>query len=154
MNETILWWQAASVMVAALAATAAAIVAIVLGALDRRSAQRIAAEDRAAALRQARLMTEIDALTRLAAIRTRGGANDEGMRAAAEAAALVSLLGRERVPLNYENWMDGPDPEGVRNDPKTPEWQLHKMEAHEALVALSEQWRAETAVPRGEAAAR
>lgn len=150
-------WQAAAVVVAAFAAVLALILgwldrrnAQVIAAEDRRHAQEIAAQDRASAMRQARLLAEVDALTRLAAIRTRGGANDEGSKIASEAAALVSLLGPERVPLNYANWVDSPDPDAVRGDPSAPPWVLHKIEAHEALVALSEQWRAET--PEGPAA--
>jgi hypothetical protein len=91
-----LWIQAAAVV----AAVGAAIVALVVGWLDRKASKAIAAADRADALRQAKLMFDLDKMLRLLYNVNRGGSTDDLERAqlGAEQLTLVGLLGKDRVP--------------------------------------------------------
>jgi hypothetical protein len=85
---------------AVVAAVVTAIVGVVTGIVDRRSARRIAQEDRRASTRQARLMFEWEVAQRLSINLARGGHTDPAISKdmGAEALALVALLGPERVP--------------------------------------------------------
>ncbi|MFP7834666.1 hypothetical protein [Marisediminicola sp. LYQ134] len=90
-------WIAAAAVVAAVVT---AIIGVVTGIVDRRSALRIAEDDRRASTRQARLMFEWEAAQRLAVNLARGGHTAPVIRSdmGAEALALVALLGPKRVP--------------------------------------------------------
>ena len=96
INVANLWIQSA----VAIAAIAAAIIALLIGALDRRNARSIAAEDRAAALRHAKLMFDLEVLSRLLENLNRGGSSDpdESKRMGAEALTLIGLVGPELLP--------------------------------------------------------
>lgn len=85
---------------AVVAAVVTAIVGVIIGIIDRRSARRIAEEDRRASTRQARLTFEWEAAQRLAINLARGGHTDPVISKdmGAEALALIALLGPERVP--------------------------------------------------------
>jgi hypothetical protein len=111
-NDLTLWIQAG----AAVAAVAAAIIALVVSALDRKNTREIAAkdreaarklvaEDRTAALRQSQLLFEQDALLRLLENARHGGSTDALKRAdlGAEAGAIIGLFGPDRLPLNWAN---------------------------------------------------
>ncbi|MFF2622456.1 hypothetical protein [Oerskovia jenensis] len=99
-NVANLWIQSA----VAVAAIAAAIMALVIGALDRRNARSIAAEDRRSALRHAKLMSDLELLSRLLENLNRGGSSDpdESKRMGAEALTLIGLLGPEILPSLWE----------------------------------------------------
>lgn len=93
------------VQVAAVAvAVGASIVALTISALDRRNAWKIAAKDRKDSLRQAQLLFEQDVLLRLLENERRGGSADklERDQLGAEAAALIGLLGPDRLPMNWQ----------------------------------------------------
>lgn len=89
---------------AVVAAVGASIVALIISALDRRNAWKIAAKDRKDSLRQAQLLFEQEVLLRLLQNARRGGSTDklERNQLGAEAAALIGLLGPERLPMNWE----------------------------------------------------
>jgi hypothetical protein len=142
-EELALWVQVAAVVAAVLAA----IIALVVSALDRRNARRIADEDRRAALKQAHMMFELQALQRLAQNTTRGGHIDSNISKdmGAEWAALVGAIGPERVPINWASLVDLP-PEEIEAklaDGSTPEWLKKSIEAHKALAAVAEEIRRE-----------
>lgn len=112
INELTLWIQAG----ATVAAVAAAIIALVVSALDRKNTRTVAAsdredarelarEDRAASLRQSQLLFEQEALLRLFENARHGGSTDALRRAdlGAEAEAIIGLFGPERLPLNWAN---------------------------------------------------
>jgi hypothetical protein len=90
---------------AVVAAVGASIVALIISALDRRNARKIAAKDRKDSLRQAQLLFEQEVLLRLLQNARRAGSTDplERDQLGAEAAALIGLLGPERLPMNWEN---------------------------------------------------
>jgi|GEM_PF-1800035 len=155
MEELALWVQVAAV----LAALIAAVAAVWVGARDRRNAQRIADEDRRhaqriaeddrrAALRQSRLMFELDAALRLAANQRRGGSDDKNERArmGTEAAVLTGFLGPELLPHLTSELNPETDEELRRYmaDPKTEEWKRRATEAHLAMLRVVRDLRAET----------
>lgn len=142
-EELALWVQVAAV----LAAVGAAIVALVVSALDRRNARKTADEDRRAALKQAHLMFELETLLRLTKNLTRGGHSDTAISRdmGAEASALVGALGPDRVPRSWQSFVDR-TPEEIQaklEDVETPEWHKKSIEAHLALAAVSEEIREE-----------
>lgn len=145
-EEMALWVQVAAVV----AAVVAAIIALVVSALDRRNARRIADEDRRAALRQAHMMFELQALLRLAQNTSRGGHSDSDISKdmGAEWAALVGALGPDRVPISWASLVDLP-PEEIEAKPtdgETPKWLKKSIEAHTALAAVAEEIRRENEV--------
>lgn len=142
-----------------LAGVTVAVVALVVGALDRRNAKRIAEEDRRhtervaeedrrAATRQAWLMFELESALRLAENQRRGGSSDpeEASRLGTEAGVLVGLLGKERVPHLAKELNPETEEElrtyMARDD--TPEWKRRAVEAHLAAVAIAEELRGES----------
>jgi hypothetical protein len=151
-EEVGLWIQGASVVVA----VGASVVALVVGAVDRRAAKgnaekdreaarSLAAEERLAAAQHARRVADFEALLRLAENQRRGGSSDGETRRAlgAEAAVLTAMIGPERLPhlsseLNPESetelraFMEAPD---------TVEWQKRATEAHLALLQLAREIR-------------
>lgn len=137
--ELTFWIQAAAV----LAAVGAAIVALIVSALDRANAQKIAAKDRAVNIRQARLMFEMEALLRLSQNLRRGGHSDPTISKdmGAEAGALIGAIGAGRLPRNWENRIAKDDP-GLREfvaDASEPGWVRNSVEAQIALNAVSEE---------------
>lgn len=125
-----LWIQSA----VALAAVGAAIVALVVGAMDRKVAREIAAEDRRASLEQAKLMFDLEVLLRLSRNIERAGHTEPAVvkDMSAEAAALLNIIGAERLPLT---WADkrGSTEDQAREymaKPDTPPYKRHAVEVH------------------------
>lgn len=130
-----LWIQTA----VAIAAVAAAIIALVVSAKDRQNARRIAAEDRRAALEHARLMFDLDLLTRLSQNLQRGGHTDpvKVQDMGAEVVALANAIGPERLPLFWQRWSRGSSPNDiaawVTDEERFEPWQ---REGFEVLAEL------------------
>lgn len=125
-----LWIQSA----VALAAVGAAIVALVVGAMDRKVAREIAAEDRRASLEQAKLMFDLEVLLRLSQNIERAGHSDKAISRdmGAEAAALLNIIGAERLP---QTWADkrASTEEQAREfaaQPDTPPYKRHAVEVY------------------------
>lgn len=136
-----LWVQVAAVV----AAVGASLVALAISAMDRRNSRRIADEDRRAALRQAHLMFELEALVKLSQNLSRGGHTDQSivMDIAAERAALVGALGSERVPRSWATHVEE-TPEELRAmivDESTDFVLAHSIEAHLALTEVADEIR-------------
>lgn len=136
MDELALWVQVAAV----LAAVGAAIAALVVSALDRRNARRIAAKDRAVGVRQSHLLFQLESLLRLEGNLRRGGSNDEQKRRdmGAEAAALIGAIGPGRLPMNWANRI-GKDDDELREfveDESNLDWLRRSVEAQRALNAV------------------
>jgi hypothetical protein len=144
-EEIALWVQVAAVVAAVLAA----IVALIVSALDRRNARLIADEDRRAALKQAHMMFELQALLKLAQNKNRGGHSDSNIAKdmGAEWAGLVGALGPDRVPRNWSKLVDR-TPEEIEEmlaDRDTTVEHKESIEAHLALAAVAEEIRQENA---------
>lgn len=103
------WIQTAAVLVA----VGASVVALIVSWRDRVNARKIAAADRKAALAQAKLMFDMEALLRLLENQNRGGSTDdlERKRLGAEAMALVGLIGPERLPILWQRRIGHDDEE-------------------------------------------
>lgn len=124
---------------AVLAAVAAAIVALVVSALDRRNARRIADADRASSLRHAHLMFELEALTRLSQNLNRGGTTDplERARMGAEALTLVGVLSPARLPELWERKVGDDDRlRAAFNDTEMPDYKKEALETQLAISAV------------------
>lgn len=136
-----LWIQAAAVV----AAVAAAIIALTVSAKDRANSRHIAAADREAArtltttdrvdaLRHAQLLFEQNVLLRLLENARHGGSTDDLKRAdlGAEAAALIGIIGPERLPLNWDNRVHADESEMQakleNSDGETPPFVKHQIE--------------------------
>lgn len=130
-----------------LAAVGASVVALVVSAKDRANARQIAIDDRAAAARvaaedrrqslhHARLLRELDILSRLLENLNRGGSSDaqERTRLGAEALTLIGQLSEERLPTLW-NERAG-DEERLRAAYEDPEMPQHKKNAIEAQLAV------------------
>lgn len=138
-EELTFWIQAAAVVVA----VGASIVALVISDLDRRNARRIAAKDRAVSVRQAKLMFELEVLTRLSQNLRRGGHTDSDIRQdmGAEAGALIGAIGAERLPRNWAKRI-AKSHSGLREfieDENNLEWIRNSVEAQVALSEVSEE---------------
>lgn len=134
---------------AVLAAVFAAIVALVISALDRRNTRQIADADRASSLRHAHLMFELEALTRLSENLNRGGSSDreEVARMGAEALTLVGVLSPERVPELWERKVGDDDRlQAVFADPDMPDYKKDAIEAQFGINAVLRDIRNEIAV--------
>ena len=132
---------------AVLAAVGAAIVALLISALDRRNARHIAAADRASALRQAHLMFELEALSRLSENFNRGGSTDssESRRMGAEALSLIGLISPDRLPgLWNERVGDDAKLQAHLDDPDFPSYKKWALETQLAVSAVLRDIRAET----------
>lgn len=130
------WIQVAAV----LAAVGASIVALVVSALDRRNARTIADADRAASLHHARLLFELEMATRLLENNNRGGSTDDVERAqlGAEALTMVGILGRGRVPRQWDRRV-ARDDEGLSDllaDPDLPDFKKDAVESQLAVNAI------------------
>lgn len=135
--------QTAAVVVA----VGASVVALIVSWRDRVNARKIAAEDRRAALAQAKLMFDLEALLRLLENQNRGGSTDdlERKRLGAEAMAIVGLIGPERLPRLWERRI-GHDDEGLRaklddDEKMTPEFLKWAIEVQLALNEVVEEIR-------------
>lgn len=133
---------------AVLAAVGASIIALVVSARDRKSAQKIAegdrasaaaiaAQDRREALRQAHLIFELEALTRLLENLNRGGSSnkDESSKMGAEALTLVGVIGAERLPHLWEE--TAADDAALQTHFDDPEWPQYKKDAIEVQLAVN-----------------
>lgn len=133
-EELTLWIQASAIVVA----IGASIVALVISWRDRVNARLIASEDRRAALEQAKLMFDLEALLRLLENQNRGGSTDdlERARLGAEAMALVGLIGPNRLPTLWKRRI-GHDDDGLRakltEESETPDFLKHTIETQLAL---------------------
>lgn len=138
-EELAAWAQVA----AARAAVAAAIVALVISFFDRRSARKIAEEDRRMALKQSKLMFELDALTRLSQNLSRGGHTDRQAQEdmGAEAAALTGAIGPEKLPRNWEFHREVSRNELAKlvDDETKPKFMRLAAEAQMALHTVTEE---------------
>ncbi|WP_127482941.1 hypothetical protein [Microbacterium oxydans] len=144
-----------------LAAVGASIVALVVSARDRKSAQAIAegdrasaaaiaAQDRREALRQAHLIFELEALTRLLENLNRGGSSnrDESSKMGAEALTLVGVLGADRLPhLWEEKAADDATLQAHFDDPEWPQYKKDAIEVQLAVNALRREIRAALELP-------
>lgn len=133
-----------------IAAVGAAIVALVVSAKDRKHAQKIAEDDRAAAaevaaqdrreaLRQAHLMFELQTLTRLLENLNRGGSTDrdEVSRMGAEALTLIGALGPERLPHLWDERVGGDERlHAAYDDPEMPDYKKDALESQLAVNAV------------------
>ena len=130
---------------AALAATGAAIAAVIIGIYDRRNARQIAVEDRRAAARQARLVFEWEAAKRLAIIEARGGHTDRVISKdmGAESLALTGLLGRDRVPNMWDRRVGKSDEElrAFIEDETNEEYLRDAVEAERAMKMIADEIR-------------
>ena len=127
--------QTAAVLVAVLAS----LVALFVSWRERVNARKISAEDRRAALEQAKLMFDLDALLRLLENQNRGGSTDdlERKQLGAEAMALVGMIGPDRLPRLWKRRI-GHDDDGLRaklgdDETTTPEFLKWAIEVQLAL---------------------
>ena len=134
---------------AVLAAIITAIIGVVTGVVDRRSARRIAEEDRRASARQVRLMFEWEAAQRLAVNLARGGHTDPVISKdmGAEALALVALLGPERVPHLWKRRVGKTDQElrEFIGDESKAQFVRDSVEAERAMNAIASELRVDAA---------
>jgi hypothetical protein len=126
-------------LAAVLVAAAAAIVALAIATIDRKTQLRIARHQ----ARLSRLTVELEYAVRLSANNTRGGSTDALERAqlGAEAAALVSVVGARWAPLQYAEKMSNQTPTELRaklddDESETPTWVKWKIESALAVQAI------------------
>jgi hypothetical protein len=137
------WIQVAVVV----AAVGAAVVALALGAADRKNAREIATRERVESLRDAQLLFEQEQLVRLLENARRGGSTDEleRSRLGGEAAAIIGFIGKERLPLNWANRVlpDGSTKtvEDVMNDDQEVDWLRESAEVQVALERVTTEIR-------------
>lgn len=146
INVANLWIQS----IVALAAITAAVVALVIGALDRRNARAIAAEDRKATLAHAKLMFDLDVLSRLLENLNRGGSSDPGesKRMGAEALTLIGLLGPDLLPTQWHQRVgDEVKLQELLAGDDFPEWKKNAIEVQIAVNTVLAKIRAELAEP-------
>jgi hypothetical protein len=132
-------------LTAVVAAVATAIVGVITGIVDRRSARTTAEEDRRASARQARLMFEWEAAQRLAINLARGGHTDPVIvkDMGAEALALTALLGPDRVPHMWSERVGKSDEEmqAFVDDPSNERWLRWAAEAERAMNRIAQEIR-------------
>jgi len=145
MNDSLAVANLVVQLVLAASAVGAAVVALVIGALDRRTVREIAAEDRRASLEHAKLMFDLEALLRLSQNLERGGHTDSTVSKdmGAEAAALVNLIGPERLPVTWAakrgSTLDEAREFAARED--TPPFKKHSIEVHLELDRVAQRIR-------------
>lgn len=129
-----------------LATVGAAIVALVIASKDRRSAIKIAEDDRRNARDQSLLLVELEAAKRLAILEARGGHTDPivGSDMAAETLALTALLGPERVPNMWKRRVTKSDAElrAFVDDESNKEFLRDAVEAERAVYNILKDLRA------------
>lgn len=141
VNVVNLWIQS----VVALAAIIAAVVALVIGALDRRNARAIAAEDR-----KASLMFDLEVLSRLLENLNRRGSSDpaESKRMGAEALTLIGLLGPDLLPTQWNHRVgDEAKLRELLADDDFPEWKRNAIEVQVAVNTVLAKIRKELSRP-------
>ena len=132
------WIQAAS----SVAAVAAAIIALVVSAKDRKNARLIAAADRTEALKQNQLIFERDLTMKLLVNALTGGSTDPLERAqlGAERSALIGTLGPERVPKQWARTVNANDDRlrEMMTEPKFADldWKKDQFESQLAMNAI------------------
>lgn len=126
-------------IVAVLVAVAAAVSALVIATVDRRTQLRIARKQATLS----RLSIELEYAVRLSTNRNMGGSSDpaESKRLGAEALALASVVGPRWVPTQYQKAVNGKSPEELRaslsdEDSETPQWVKWKIESGLAVQAI------------------
>lgn len=138
METLSLWIQT----LVAVAAVGAAIIALIVSAKDRENAREIAAKDRRANLEQARLMFDLDALARLSRNLERAGHVDQQVAKdmGAEAAALLNVLGPDRLPRTWADKRKGTLTEAATamDDPDLPDWKRDAIEVALELRRVGE----------------
>ena len=138
METLSLWIQT----LVAVAAVGAAIIALIVSAKDRENAREIAAKDRRANLEQARLMFDLDALARLSRNLERAGHVDQQVAKdmGAEAAALLNVLGPDRLPRTWADKRKGTLTEAATamDDPDLPDWKKDAIEVALELRRVGE----------------
>lgn len=140
IDEASLWIQAgtvlaatAAVVVAILAALATGVVAIVLGAMDRRNTAMIAARGN----QFQQLFREQELLQRLLENYNRGGSSDraESARMGTEALTLIGAIGPDRLPELWASHVSSD--EQLRELLADPEMPDYKKEAIKVQLALN-----------------
>lgn len=130
---------------AVVVALGAAIVALVIASMDRRSAIGIAEDDRRVAIDQARLLAELEAAVRLSVLEARGGHTDPAVSKdmGAETLALVAMLGPDRLPQMWERRVTKSDEEfrAFIADESRPEHLRDAVEAERAVQAILDDLR-------------
>lgn len=138
METLSLWIQT----LVAVAAVGVAIIALIVSAKDRENAREIAAKDRRANLEQARLMFDLDALARLSRNLERAGHVDQQVAKdmGAEAAALLNVLGPDRLPRTWADKRKGTLTEAATamDDPDLPDWKRDAIEVALELRRVGE----------------
>ncbi|MFV0634620.1 hypothetical protein [Demequina sp.] len=131
------WLQVATVVVA----MGAAVIALAIATTDRRHAAAVALADRRAAAEREILALKLDAAIKLAANLAQGGSADrqESSRMGAEALALITVLGREYVPRQWEKRVGSAgDLDDAADDLEREEWVRHKIEAGLAVQKIAD----------------
>lgn len=142
------WVQIAAVLVA----VGAAVSALVIATVDRKTQLRIARHQ----AMLSRLSIELEYAVRLAANRAHGGSTDpmEVKRLGAEAMALTSVVGKRWAPLQYERTTDGKTPDELRvmlseDEATAPQWFKDRLEAGLAVQAIVDALHMELEPKRG-----
>lgn len=138
-------------VVAVLVAVGASLVALYISDRDRANARQIAAADRRAALRQAKLLVDLENLTRLAENLNRGGSTDpaETKRMGAEALTLIGLIGPDLLPTLWDKRLgSNAKLQAKLRDEEFPEFKKHAIEAQLAVNTVVDRIRVESS--RGE----
>jgi len=134
------WLQVAAVVVAiaavgaaVLAAIATSVLAIVLGALDRRNVSRVAARDH----EFQQLFREQDLLHRLLENYNRGGSSDatESSRMGSDALTLIGAIGPRRLPELWNSHVNSDT--SLRESLEDPEMPDYKKEAIKVQLAVN-----------------
>lgn len=124
-------------VIAIIVAVGASIVALVIAYQDRRSAIAIAETDRRIAIDQARLLSDLEAATRLSILEARGGHTDSAVAKdmGAETLALIARLGPDRVPRMWQRRVAKSDQElrAFIEDESEPEFLRDAVEAERAV---------------------
>lgn len=132
-------------IVAIIVTAGTAIVALVIASMDRRNAVWVAEYDRRVAIEQARLLAELEASVRLSVLEARAGHKDPVISRdmAAEALALVAMLGPERVPEMWKRRVAKTDEElrACIADESKPQYIRDAVEAERAVHSILDELR-------------
>lgn len=141
IDEASLWIQAgtvlaatAAVAVAIFATLATAVVAIVLGAMDRRNTAMIAARGN----QFQQLFREQELLQRLLENYNRGGSSDraESARMGTEALTLIGAIGPDRLPELWDSHISSDEQlQELLADPEMPDYKKEAIKVELALNA-------------------
>lgn len=119
----------------------APVIALIVSALVRRNARKIAEADRSSELSRAHFLFELEALTRLSENLDSGGLSDKAgsTQMGAKALTLVGLLSRERLPGFWKRKVGSDDQ--LRAACAEPDMPQHKKEALDTQLAISAELR-------------